>query len=194
VKTTIQLARNPNPLFAGVASIIAKGEPPGWLVIALEHFSLDIGDDISRDDRKRFENAVEQMHNAADVLLKWLPMYQHMGLGIQCPPEVDVVLDALPAIKTDLERLNSRRTGRPPDVRREICAAVVVEAWKMIHRKAEPYSNMLWNACAGYWRACGGGEIGETDDISNWRRPVEIASVTNHEWVRSVFWAVQIKQ
>jgi hypothetical protein len=38
------------------------------------------------------------MHDAADVLLKWLPIYQHPGFGLQCPDDVTFVLEALPRI------------------------------------------------------------------------------------------------
>jgi hypothetical protein len=177
-----------DPVFLGVARRIAKGEPPLWLLIGLTHFSRGIGTDTS-DVRERFKNTIEQMHDAAGVLLKWLPIYQHAGYGLQCPDDVTVVLDALPRIKKDLERVNKQGLGRPPNVRREVCAAVVVEAWRLLRGKAELRSEELYEACSEYWRACGGGEIGETDDIENWRRPVKEGS--NHIWVREILEAVQ---
>jgi len=64
-----------NPVFVDVAHRIAKGEPPLWLLIGLNHFSRSIGTDAS-DVRERLKNIVEQMHDAAGVLLKWLPIYR----------------------------------------------------------------------------------------------------------------------
>jgi hypothetical protein len=172
--------------FIPVARIIAKGEPPPWLLIGLNHFGSYIASDTS-DKRKLFQNAVEQMDRAAEVLLRWLPFYyQSMGYGAQCPDEVTVVLASLPRIKKDLELLSRKRTGRRPDVRREICAAVIIEAWKLIHGKAEPRSQQLEQACKDYWGVCGGAEIGATDDPENWRRPIERALATDHEWVRAI--------
>jgi hypothetical protein len=51
------------------------------------------------------------------------------------------------------------------------CAAVVVEAWKLIHGNAKPQSIEVLSACADYWQACGGAER----DAKNWRRDTEHA-------------------
>lgn len=176
-----------NPVFVEVARRIAKGEPPLWLLIGLTHFGEGIGTDTS-DVRKQLKNIVEQMHDAAGVLLKWLPLYQQPQYGLKCPDDVTVVLDALPRIREDLERVNKQGLGRPPNVRREICAAVAVEAWRLLRGKAELRSEELYEVCSEYWRACGGGEIGETDDIENWRRPVKVGS--DLIWVRDVLSAI----
>jgi hypothetical protein len=187
---TVELLRNPNPLFAGVACIIAKGEPPEWLVQGLEHFSKDIGSNA--DVHPEFKITIERMQNAGNVLLKWLPIFEHLPFGIQCPSDVAVVMDALPRVKKDLDRLTDiERIGRRPIVRREICAAVTVEACKIIHVMAEPRSVQLQQACKEYWRACGGEQIGETDEIENWRWPAERALANNYQWVRQILLAVQ---
>ena len=178
------------PVFVEVGRRIAKGEPPLWLLIGLTHFSGSIGSDAS-DLRERFKNIVEQMHDAAGVLLKWLPIYQQPGYGLQCPDDVTVVLDALPRIKKDLERLNRQGLGRPPNVRREICAAVVVEAWRLIRGKAEPRSGETEQACKDYWQTCGGGPTGKIDDRENWRRTIKDALTTDHQWIRKILLAVQ---
>src|SRR6516164_3230175 len=97
---TVQLLRNPSPLFAEVAQSIANGEPPEWLVSGLEHFSAFIGsDDTVPADAK---DIFQQMHDAADVLLKYLPIFQHLPLGLPCHDEVQVVLGALPGLKEKL--------------------------------------------------------------------------------------------
>jgi hypothetical protein len=142
--------------------------------------------------RKQFKNAIERMHDAADVLLKWLPIYQHPGFGLQCPDDVTFVLEALPRIKRDLDRLNKQGLGRPPNVRREVCAAVVVEAWRLLRGKAEPRSGETEQACKDYWQACDGGEIEDREnDRENWRRDIKRALTTDHQWIRKILLAVQ---
>jgi hypothetical protein len=191
MKTEILLQQNPNSKFAHVARIIAKGDPPKWLVLGLTQFSGGIGVDISDEDRQLFETQIRRMHEAAATLMKWLPIWGQLPYGIQYPEDVAVVLDALPRIKKDLDRLDQKQIGRRPEVQREICAAVVLEAWKIIHGRAEPRSLQLQGACSDYWRACGGEQIGETDDPENWRRPVKRALATDHEWISLVLLAVQ---
>ena len=64
-----------------------------------------------------------------------------------------------------------------------ICAEVIVEAWKLIHGKAEPRSEKVYEACEEYWQACGG----PASDLNNWRRHVEKASAKNaNPWIREV--------
>jgi hypothetical protein len=185
MKTTIKISREYEPVFLDVARRIAKGDPPQWLLIGLNHFGGSIGSDTS-ELRDQLKKTVEQMRDAAGVLLRWLPIYQNLGFGIQCPDDVTVVLDALPRIMKDLERLNQERSGRRPNARREICAAVIVEASKLLHGKAEHRSLSLQLACNDYWRACGGEPIGEIEDPENWRRPIKRALVADHAWIRSV--------
>jgi hypothetical protein len=182
----------PNP-FARVARIIAKGEPsPEWIVRGLEQFSDMVGRRSSLRP-KQAERALAETHEAAKALMRYLPLYQHLPTGFGCPDEVTVVLGALPKIVKDLERVNRKKpSGRPLDVRREICAAVIVEIWKLIHGEAEPRSEQLQQACNEYWRACGGEQIGDTEDPENWRRTAKRASDgANEGWVRSILVAVQ---
>jgi hypothetical protein len=183
--------------FVGVARTITKTEPPEWLPLGLEHFSEDVlgagagGPDV----RQEVQSIVKEAHDAVGVLLKHLPLlYRHlMGSALPCPPQVETVLEALPWIKADLEPLIKQRTGRRPDARRQLCAAVVLEAWKLVHNKAEPRSETLYQACKEYWSACGGEEVGETDDLLNWRRPVEqaLAAGAGTEWIRWLLLAAQ---
>jgi hypothetical protein len=199
MKTRVELEYN--PVFVDVGRRIAKGEPPLWLLIGLNHFSGQrkqkkvvrggIGIDLTDEDHRFFETQISRMRDAADTLMKWLPIWKHAGYGIQCPKEVAVVLDALPRIKKDLDGLDRKQMGRRPKVQREICAAVVVEAWKIIHGRAEPRSLKLQEACKEYWLACGGQPISEENDPENWRRPVEQALATDHLWVREILEAVQ---
>ncbi len=185
--TDVVLLRNPNPAFASVAALIAKGSAPQWLIRGLEHFSVGIaGGDFTKDDHKKFVEVFEEMERACDTLIQWLPLYEHIGFGIQCPDDVRIALQVLPLIKEDLPR-TTRRIGRRPDTGQGICAAVVVEAWKFF-RQAEPPSEALYEACDAYWTACGRVERAETD---NWRRNVEQAIADDNDWIRQALRAVQ---
>src|SRR5262249_59300128 len=103
---------------------------------------------------------------------------------------IALMLYALPRLKADLDRLRKKSVGRPPDTQREICAAVVVEAWKLTRGKAEPHSLHLRKACSDYWLACGGKHVGE-DDPDNCRRPIERALAVDHSWISQILLAVQ---
>jgi hypothetical protein len=191
MKTEILLQRNPNRKFADVARSIAKGDPPKWLILGLTQFSGGIGSKVSDEDRRLFETQIKRMHGGADTLIKWLPIWGNLPYGIQYPEDVAVVLDALPRIKKDLDRLGRKQIGRTPDTQREICAAVVLEAWKIIHSRPEPRSRHLLEACRDYWRACGGEQIGDWDEPENWRRTVKRALETDHSWINLVLLAAQ---
>ena len=190
-----------NPVFVDVGRRIAKGDPPLWLLIGLTHFSAQskggkvvrggIGVDVTDEDHRFFDTQISRMQDAADTLMKWLPMWGQLSYGVQCPEDVAVVLDALPRIKKDLDRLDQKKIGRRPEVQREICAGVIVEAWKLLHGRAKPRSLQLQEACSDYWRACGGEQIGGWDDPENWRRPINRALETDHSWISLVLSAVR---
>jgi len=184
----IPLQRDPDPKFAGVARTIAQGDPPRWLVVGLTQFSPGIGDDTSDIDIKP---VVEQMQGATDTLIKYLPIFGDLGFGVPCPDEVAIAMHILPRIKEDLDQLAKRRMGRPPDAQRDMCAAVVAIAWKLLHGRVEPQSMRLQEACGEYWRACGGKQIGEWDLAENWRRPIERTLTLDFSWVKDFLVAVQ---
>jgi hypothetical protein len=125
-----------------VASIIAKGEPPEWLIQGLEHFT--VGPD-QPGARQRTQKVIEHMRKATDTLMRWLPLYVCVQPGFRPPKAVADVFPLLPALKRELDRAApiKPKTGRPPDINREICAGVVLEAWKLIRGKAEPRSLKL---------------------------------------------------
>jgi hypothetical protein len=176
----------PDPRFVSVARIVAKGKAaPEWLAIGLEHFSGFVGGGrVPSKEYEQYEKIIERMHDAADKLIKFLPIYANLPAGIQCPSDVATALDVLPRIKKDLARaLQNQRSGGPrPNVQRWVCAAVVVETWRLVRGKPEPRSQYLLEACNEYWRACGGKSRGS--DIENWRRDAERAIIDNHEWIR----------
>jgi len=180
MKGQVEFKPQYNSRFVGVARDIAKGDPAFWLLVGLTHFSADIGNDTS-EYNQQFNYVVGELSNATDVMLRWLPMYQHLGWGFQCPNEIKVVLAMLPSIQANLDRLKPH-TGRPKDAKRDVCAAVVVEAWQLLHGEIKRRSEELYEICNAYWRACGGEEIGETSDRTNWRRAVE---TSDQEWIRS---------
>jgi hypothetical protein len=151
MKTTIELSYEYNDAFVDVGRKIAKGNPPLWLLVGLNHFSEGIGANAA----SQMPPFIDLTHDAAQTLLRWLPVFQHLGFGYRCPDDVAVVLDRLPRIVKDLERLRRRKIGRKRNVPREVCAAVVVEAWKLLHRKAEPRGEALMESLqrvlAGLW-------------------------------------------
>src|SRR5260370_39266469 len=102
----------PDPRFIGVARIIAKGKPPAWLAIRLESFSDFVASErLTLDEQHQVENAIEQMHDAADKLIKWLPFFSHLP-GIECPDDVAVALDVLLRIKKMLaDTIQTQRRG-----------------------------------------------------------------------------------
>src|SRR5262249_15920137 len=189
MKMRIPLQREADPKFAGVARTIAHGDPPKWLAVGLTQFSPGIGSHDT-DDIDIYK-IIEERQGATDTLIKRLPIFGGLGFGMPCPEEVTVALHVLPRIKEDLDRLAVRRMGRPPDARRDMCAAVVAMAWKLLYGKIEPQSLRLQEACGEYWRACGGEQIGEWDLAENWRRPIERILTLDYSWVEDFLVAVQ---
>ncbi len=99
------------------------------------------------------------MYDAADVLIKWLPAFEHTILGLEFN-DAAIALDVLPRIKMVLAKLmksSSRRGGGArPNVLRKNCARVVIEASRLIHgEEAKPRSLEPLEACNEYWQACG---------------------------------------
>lgn len=188
MKTTIALSQEYNAVYIPVARIIAN-PPPEWLMIGLGFAGASRS---TSDEHQRFTKVVERMYAATDLLIKYLPMYSFMPAGLAIPEDVKVALDVLPRIRKDLTRIVNQkpRGGGPrPNVPRGVCASVVVEAWKLVHGKAEPRSIKLLQACDAYWQACSGETRGE--DVENWRRDVEQAVTTNQEWIRDILVAVR---
>jgi hypothetical protein len=170
---------------SAVARIIAKGEPPAWLPIVLEHFSPGIGEDLGDHDW-----LIERTIRAIDDLLHVLSVFEHLGFGLAGErKDARVVLALLPGIKKDFERGLHQGIGRKPDTGKIICAAVMIEAWKQSRGVVEPHSTEFRQACGEYWKACGGKEIGEGDP-ANWRRPIEDALAMPEEWIRKIISAI----
>jgi len=177
--------------FDEVARLIAKGDPPNWLILALAHFSDGIGVEMSAEDRRSFDKTVERMQDAIRYLMKWLPMYVNAAYGEKCPEDIALALHVLPKVKAHLDLLPDNGVGRRPDVQREVCAAVVLESWKLLHGKAQHNSDRFMEACSEYWKACGGPEIGREGELRNWRRPIKQARAGDYGNIRGVLQALQ---
>jgi hypothetical protein len=191
MKLRVKLERNPNPAFARVAEMIAKGPPPEWLVAGLEHFSGLVSEEpIASDRRKQLIKFFEEMDYAADLLIKRLPFFASVST-VQVPDDIAIALDVLPRIKKLLALLAKppiRKGGPEPNALRRICAKVVVEAWKLIE-KPQPRSVKVWEACNEYWQACGGEYRGET--VDTWRRDVEEATERGDLFIRTILSALK---
>jgi hypothetical protein len=48
-----------------VASTIAKGDPPEWLVSALANFQDFVGGEVTSEEERSFAQITAQMHDAA---------------------------------------------------------------------------------------------------------------------------------
>jgi hypothetical protein len=181
------------PRFADVARSIAD-PPPEWLAMGLEQFAEFIGaDQLTSDDGKETRAVLQRMHDAADLLMKYLPALVFTPAGIGPREDVTAALGALPGIKKDIARaLDTRRVGGgpKPNIQRQFCAAVVVEAAKLMHGKMPPKETLIANACNEYWQACGGEYRGD-DYAGAWRRDIEQAVSDNQEWIRRVLIGVR---
>ena len=70
---------------AVVASTIAKGDPPEWLVLALANFQDFVGGEITSEEDRRYAQITAQMHDAAGKLITWLPCFHAHAQCHQSP-------------------------------------------------------------------------------------------------------------
>ena len=159
--------------FADVASKIANGDPPPWLLIGLNHFSKFIQLETKLTSKEDME-IDKGMLEAAQYLTKWLPVYAYLEeFGFEYPDCVDKASNALHELIEILEKdISEAQTGpgQKPNIQRRICASVVVEAWRLIHGKeVEHRSESLGETCRDYWLACGREHTDVVDDPENWR-------------------------
>ena len=171
--------------FIAVARLIAKGnsesasDPPAWLVPALEHFRDFVGSKRSSyEDYQRAWKHTEEMRWAADVLIKDL---QRIFAGVSSP-DVTNWIEVLTKIKNLYRERSHTGGGQRPYAQRMMCAAVVVEAWKLIHGNVEPRSKDVLVACAEYWQACDQ----EERDAENWWRDTEAVVANPYEVVHDI--------
>jgi len=162
--------------FEEVASKIANGKTPKWLLIGLNHFSkfIRLEPKLTSKEAREID---ERMLEAARYLTKWLPTYYDLEkeFGFECPDCVDTASIALHELTELLEKdINEAQTGvgRKANIQQRICASVVVEAWRLIHGKVKHRSRALLDTCIDYWLACGRELTDEINDPENWRRSV----------------------
>jgi hypothetical protein len=166
--------------FDAVARAIANGNPPDWLVPALEHFKAFVrGKPLSNKEWQRAWKHSEQMRWAADVLIKDL---QRIFKDVSSP-DVATAIKVLTKTKNFYQERPRTGGGHRPNERRLVCAAVVVEAWKLVHDgNVEPRSKEVLEACADYWAACGH----EERDAENWWRDTNHAVAEPDQFVQQI--------
>jgi len=179
------------PDFTAAAKAIAN-PPPNWLAPALAYFQDIVGSEVTSDEADFYLHLFAQMHDAAGKLITFLPMYLAMPTSARSDKRVRVIqeqvrtaLAVLPAIKANLaDGMNEppRKSGRRPNVPRHLCAAVVVEAWTLLHGNVKPRSDEVLEACATYWDACGQPER----DAGNWWRETERAVAQPDKFIQSI--------
>jgi hypothetical protein len=162
--------------FEDVASKIANGNPPEWLLIGLNHFSNFIRLEPKLTSKEDME-IDKGMLAAAQYLTKWLPVYAYLEeFGFECPDCVDAASNALHELIEILEKDISEAPtgpGKKPNIQQRICASVVVEAWRLIHGEVQPRSGALGETCIAYWVACGRELTDEINDPENWKHAIK---------------------
>jgi hypothetical protein len=166
------------PTFEDVARAIAQDDPPEWLVPALDFFSGYIGSErMTKKDHDWVWKHSEQMRWAADALIKDL---QRIFKGLSSS-DVTTAIKVLTKVRNFYRERPRTGGGHILYGQRLTCAAVVVEAWKLLHDgSVEPQSIEVLSACADYWQACDGAER----DAKNWRRDTEHALAEPDQFVQ----------
>jgi hypothetical protein len=176
----------PGP-FTDVAKLLANGNDPARLAVALASYARLIGlRRLTMDDNQDDEHLLL----AAQILEEKLPYYVQDHLGLPTPDYIDQILIALPELIEFLQaQVRPPQKGNdPPDSRRRVCAGVCLEAWRHYHSEAQPYSSELQKACEVYWQSCGNPETGEANgSIKNWERFLVWARDVNDEDFRQNF-------
>jgi hypothetical protein len=168
-----------------VARIIAKGDPPDWLVAGLEEYRfIEVFSDASpAENHQRLIDDVRRAEHATATLSQLLPRLRYLVVEWSDDEEeqsyedqelgtvIDQLIEFLPVINDRLKHsMPAEHRGRWRNTKREFCALVVIEAWKAVHGKAELRSLELYRACDAYWIACGGEQL---PDIENWRHTIK---------------------
>ena len=167
--------------FANVARMIA-GNDAEWLTRVLASFSNVIGAETrTLAEDKRLAMHYERMNDAADLLIKKLPMFFPLPSGhwvADAKAAHDALVRLKPLLAINLRSRTKPKAGRGggprPNVRHLICARIVVEARRITHPDWVAQADIdVCEACAAYWRACGGAVRG--DDVNSWQRHVRQA-------------------
>jgi hypothetical protein len=178
--------RDPYPRFIAVAELIAKGPSPEWLLRGLATLSEYVSVHASSTNLKKQKTILKRMADHIHYLTQNLPRF---GPGAVWSSDIAIALEVLPRIEKQLIEPALRASSRSY-VSQKLCAQGVVEAWRLVHGEASPRSERCYKACQAYWKACGGREIGETNDELNWRRRVKDAMAAEKSIAKVIFGAV----
>jgi hypothetical protein len=185
-------------MFDEVARDIAGGEPPQWLVQALEELARNVaivglseaGDPSRAELRSRFQRvraAAKNLERALDAIgdgYLWLTFGDLDSLrttrgGVRT--SIEFCDRTLKRIASGGGRGRARRQAGP--TARVICAIIIAEAWTTVHGQPRGgHNERIGEICMQYWLACGGPPIGEASKgggPNNWRRPMEQALSDN---------------
>jgi hypothetical protein len=172
--------------FVPVARMIAKGDPPDWLPLALAHFARFVS-----LPKPTYDVEVERkMLEAAEYLEEWLPIvYGHLDeFDLEVPDCIDQIDNALPDLIEILRAdVGHKRLGH--DGRHVVCVAAVSECYRAIHGTLRP--GALREACETYWKGCVKCERSDSakGDHGNWRRHLEAYAKGDGPWAREVAFA-----
>src|SRR5262245_38704964 len=185
-------------MFTDIARDIARGEPPEWLVPALEELARHVataglseeGDPKRAELRSRFgrvQTAAKKMDRTLDAIqwgLLWMPFKDIDNLRTTrgaLQTAIEVCDRALKRIPDRGRRTRARRQAGP--TARVICAIIIAEAWTTVHGQLRGgHNERIGEICMKYWLACGGPPIGRASKgggPNNWRRPMEQALSDN---------------
>jgi hypothetical protein len=165
--------------FDAVARTIAQGNPPDWLVPALEHFRGFVGGKpLSNKEWQWAWKHSEEMRRAADILIKDL---QRIFKGVSSP-DVATAIKVLTKTKSFYQERPRTRGGHNPHAPRLVCAAVIVEAFRLVRGNVEPRNKEVLETCADYWAACGH----EERDAENWWRDTNHAVANPDQFVQQI--------
>jgi hypothetical protein len=168
-----------------VGKRLADGDPPQWLVQALEEFKHLIRQPRSDPETEVIER---KLFLYAEYIQRWLPLYARLeDYGFEGPWNcIDDLSTNLEELRQFLAKEITHSTSGDP--RRKLCAAVCVESYRFLHDgHVEPHSGNLRQACEDLWQASGNPTTAKAvgaDVRDNWRRCLEDVA-TGDDWVRS---------
>jgi len=166
-----------------VAKRLADGDPPQWLVQALEEFADLIRQPRSDPETDTIERKLDRY---AEYIQRWLPLYLRLeDYGFQVPTCVHDLDGHLEELRQHLAKELTHSTNGDP--RRKLCAAVCAESRRFLHGHVELHSLNLRQACEDLWQACDNPTTAKAvgaDARDNWRRCLEDVAAGD-EWVRS---------
>src|SRR5262245_25195459 len=115
MKIEIPLFTKPGNRFTSVARIIVNGEAPDWLLIGLEQFAGFVGTERRTvEDDKDLHRILDQMRDAADVLIKYIPILAFTPAGEGVASDVELALPLLAKIRATIPGRTKRAGGPPP--------------------------------------------------------------------------------